>query len=231
MILAQSINKVAGGTYAEVAKKRKRLSQAFFRTNAFLVRSGFYLAGILVLVAPEFLRIMWGTKWLPMLEAFRLMVVFTLFDPIKITVAKLFLAVGKPEEIVRARIVQLVVMLVGLFTLGPRWGIAGVALAVDMMLIVGIVILLYQSRKYVDFSIKALFLVPGIGLVLGALLARAAIALPGVAGSPWRTGILKAFVFSSLYGVILFLLERRQLQKMLQFFSKQVIVRGEQETK
>jgi len=214
MILAQSVNKVATGTYAEVAQNRKRLSQAFFRTNALLIRSGFFLAGILALVAPEFIRILLGPKWLPMLDAFRLMLVFTLFDPIKMTVANLFLAVGRPEEVLRARAIQLAVMVVGLFALGPLWGIAGVALAVDVMLVVGIAILLYQSRKYVDFSIKTLFLAPGIGVILGMALARLAIALPGIMGSPWRTGIVKAAVFTLTYGGTLLLLERRRLLEM-----------------
>jgi PST family polysaccharide transporter len=228
MLLAQSINQVAGGTYAEVAKDRKRLSQAFFRTNAFLVRSGFYLAGLLALIAPELIRLLLGAKWLPMLSAFRLMLVFTMFDPIKKTVANLFLAVGKPEEVVQARAIQLAVMLVGLFTLGPRWGIAGVALAVDLMLVVGIVILLYRSRKYVDFSAKTLFLIPGIGVFLSLLLARAAIALPGISGSPWRTGFLKASVFTILYGTTLLLLERRQIQEMYQFFKRRMRTRSKE---
>lgn len=211
MILAESVNKVATGTYAEVANGRKRLSQAFFRTNALLVRSGFFLAGILALTAPEFIRILLGTKWLPMLDAFRLMLVFTLFDPIKMTVANLFLAVGRPEKILGARAVQLAVMVVGLFVLGPLWGIAGVALAVDLMLVVGIAILLYQSRKYVDFSARRLFLAPGIGIVLGVALARGAIGLPGILGSPWRTGFVKAVVFTLVYGASLLVLERRQV--------------------
>jgi PST family polysaccharide transporter len=227
MILAQSVNKVAGGTYAEVAKERKRLSQAFFRTNALLVRSGFYLAGILALIAPESIRLLLGDKWLPMLDAFRLMLVFTLFDPIKMTVSNLFLAVGKPEEVVRARAIQLAVMLIGLFALGPRWGIAGVALAVDVMLVIGIAILLQQSRKYVDFSLRALFLVPGIGVVLSMILARAAIAIPGILGSPWRTGLMKVSVFTILYGATLFALERRQLQEMYHSLARLVLVRDE----
>jgi O-antigen/teichoic acid export membrane protein len=223
MILAQSVSKVAGGTYAEVADKPKRLSQAFFRTNAFLVRSGFYLAGILVLVAPEFIRILLGTKWLPMLVPFRFMLAFTMFDPIKTTVANLFLAVGKPGIVVRARAIQLATMSIGLFTLGPHWGIAGVALAVDVMLVLGIGILLYQARKYVDYSVKTLFLAPGIAVGLSMLMARLAIELPGVLGSPWRTGPLKAIVFTILYGAVLFLFERAQLLKMVRFVTTRVL--------
>jgi O-antigen/teichoic acid export membrane protein len=225
MILAQPINKVAIGTYAEVAHSRKRLSQAFFRTNALLVRSGFFLAGLLALVAPEFIGILLGTKWLPMLDAFRLMLVFTLLDPIKATVANLFLAVGRPEEVLRARVIQLAVMVIGLFVLGPLLGIAGVALAVDLMLVVGIGILLYQSRRYVDFSLKTLFLAPSIGVVLGVFLARLGTTLPCMLGSPWRTGIVKAALFTLIYGASLFVLERRQLLAIPQLLIKYLFSR------
>ena len=62
-ILAGPVNQVAGGTYAELKGERKRLSQAFFRTNALLVRSGFFLAGLLALIAPELIAILLGDKW------------------------------------------------------------------------------------------------------------------------------------------------------------------------
>lgn len=39
-LIAFPVNMVAGGTYAELKGERLRLSQAFFRTNALLVRSG-----------------------------------------------------------------------------------------------------------------------------------------------------------------------------------------------
>jgi len=71
-VLATPVNLVAGGAYAELKEDRARLSRAFVRINALLLRSGFFLAGLIALVAPEFIRLMLGTKWLPMLAAFRL---------------------------------------------------------------------------------------------------------------------------------------------------------------
>jgi O-antigen/teichoic acid export membrane protein len=207
-VLAAPINAVASGTYAELKGQTKRLSQAFFRVNAFLVRTGFLFAGLLTLVAPEFIRILLGVKWLPMLTAFRLMLVFTMLDPIKGTVASLFVAVGSPEKTVRARAVQLVVLIAGLLALGPFWGIAGVALAVDIMLLVGIALLLWQAMAYVRFSVLRLFAAPALGLFSGIILARAAILIPGVLGSPWRTGGVKIVVFSLIYLGVLLLLER-----------------------
>jgi len=218
--LAAPINMVAGGTYAELTGNRKRLSRAFFRTNAFLLRSGFLLAGLLALVAPEFIRLGLGAKWLPMLDAFRLMLIYTLFDPIKATVAHLFVAVGKPGQIVQARVVQLIVLVIGLFLLGPLTGITGVALAVDFMLVVGIAILLWQARSFVDFSPRRLFAAPALGLVFGMLLAYRASTLPAIAGSDWRTGLVKIIVFTGVYGASLLALEWRQTWEMLLIFRQ-----------
>ncbi len=210
-ILAAPINMVARGTYAELKENRNLLSQAFFRIIALLVRSGFLLAGLLFLVAPEFIRLLLGEKWLPMLDAFRLMLAFTLFDPIKVTISSLFIAVGHPEKVVWTRLLQLGILLTGLFVLGPRFGIAGVALAVDGMLVVGIVVLLWLARAYVDFSTGKLFFVPLAALAAGVLSGYGVSRFPAVKASDWTLGAAKSIVFVTVYGMILLALERQQL--------------------
>lgn len=213
--LASPITSVIGGTYAELKYDRVRLSQAFFRTNAFLVRSGFLLAGLLALIAPEFIRIFLTDKWLPMLEAFRLMLVFTLFDPLKLAISNVLGAMGRPEIIVKARFIQLIILVAGLVLLSPRWGIAGVAVAVDVMLVVGIAILFWQVRVYVDFSLQALFTMPLLALIVGVSLAFVALISTGSAGNDWMSGSIKLVVFSISYLGVLWLTERRQVIDMV----------------
>jgi len=214
-VLAAPLNAVASGTYAELKGQRKRLSQAFFRVNAFLVRTGFLAAGLLALTAPELIRILLGAKWAGMILTFRLMLLFTLLDPIKGTIASLFVAEGCPEKTVRARAVQLAVLVAGLLLLGPRYGIEGVAVAVDVMLAVGIVLLLWQARAHVDVSIPRLFAAPTVALIIAMAAGRATIELPGVMGADWRTGAVKAGLFLPLYAGILFILERKQLHLVI----------------
>ncbi len=226
-VLASSVNSVAGGTYAELKRDRRRLSQAFFRINALLLRSGFLFAGLLVLVAPEFIHLVIGDKWLPMLNTFRLMLVFTLFDPIKVTVAQLFVAVGRPEFVVRARLIQLGVLAAGLLALagpvpiGLSLGIDGVAIAVDVMVVVGIGLLLLEARKHVSYSLRRLLLFPAVALGAGLVAAWSAAQLSFVSGSDWRTGAVKIGVFTVVYGLLLFLFEGRQLVDMVRLVSRQ----------
>ena len=218
-LLAMPVNAVAGGTYAELKGDRPGLSRAFFRTNALLVRSGFLLGGLLVLVAPEFTRLALGERWLPMVPAFRLMAVFTLLDPIRVTVSSLFVAVGRPEQVVRVRLVQLAVMVVGLFTLGSRWGITGVALVVDGVLLIGLVWLLGRARRHVDFSARRLFGAPLLALAVGAAAALGGLwlacrAAPGTCGNDWLSGGLKGVAYVAVFLALLLALEGRTLRDM-----------------
>lgn len=212
-VLATPVNLVAGGAYAELKGQRARLSQAFFRVNALLVRSGFYFAGVLLLIAPEFIRLLLGAKWLPMLTAFRLMLLFTLLDPLRLTIAHLFVAVGEPQRIGRARFVQLLVLVAGLFVLGGAWGINGVAVAVDGMLFVGIALLLWQTRPFVDVSLWRLFAVPTAALLLGLFVAAAGLWLwPQPLADLW-SAVAKAALFTLPYAALLLLWEREQLRE------------------
>jgi len=210
-ILAVPFNWVIGGAYAELKHDRERLSRVFRVANSLLIRSGFFLAGLLALIAPEFIRMLLGEKWLPMLDAFRLMLVFTLFDPIKITIASVIsLAGGKPERVLGARMAQLVLMLGGLFILGPSLGIAGVALAVDGMLVLGIGILLWQARSFVDYSLTGLFGLPTAALILGGALSAYVSTQIGIPFSDWQMVLLKGGIFSIAYGIVLLLGEHHR---------------------
>lgn len=219
-LLAMPVNAVAGGSYAELKAERLRLSQAFFRTNALLVRSGFLLGGLLVLLAPEFVRLALGQRWLPMVPTFRLMAVFTLLDPLRVTISNLFVAVGRPGQIVRVRALQVAALVVGLFVLGSRWGILGVAVVVDGVLLLGLGWLLARARAYVDYSARRLFLAPLLALAAGSaaalggqwLICRAG---PAVCPNDWLTGALKGLLFAVLFASTLWVLERRAAVEML----------------
>lgn len=212
-LLATPVRSVITGTYAELRGDRLRLSRAFFRVNAFLVRGGLLLGGTILLVAPEFIRLGLGSKWLPMLDTMRLLSVFAMLAPVTAAVSKLFGAVGKPEQLIPARIAQLGVLAVGLFVLGPRLGIPGVALAIDGMLVVGLAILLWRSRVHVDYSAVRLLAAPSVAVLAGLAAGWAAGRLPFVAGHDWRTGAAKLLALVAAYGAVLLALESTYLRE------------------
>jgi O-antigen/teichoic acid export membrane protein len=212
-IIAAPIDAVIRGSYAELKNNRPSLSKAFCLSNEILIRSGFYLGGVLSLVAPELIHLVLGDKWMPMLVPFQLMLIFTLLNPVKASVGSLFVAVGKPVTIIWARAVQLVIMLVGIFVLGYKYGNTGVALAVDVMLISGLILQLSLAREFVDFSWSKLFLVPGLALMVGFAVFFLV--------SGWFTTstdlesiIYKSIVFTIGFAVVYIGLEYKQITKI-----------------
>jgi lipopolysaccharide exporter len=219
-IISDPVSTVSTSTYAEIAGVREKLSDAFHRTNAFLIRSGFFLVGILIVIAPEFIRIFIGERWMPMMPTFRLMLPFTLFDPMKQTMDNLFVAVGRPEINMKIRIVQLSVMVAGLFIFGNLWGISGVALAVDIMMVVGIVMILHRATAFVDFSLKKFFIFPSIGLILGSI--AAFIFENRFIGqfSDIVSGLIKIILFTVLYFGILLLFDWKEIVLVIKMAEK-----------
>src|SRR5690606_28345597 len=76
--IANPVLSVFFPAFAQLQDDRERLSRAFFRPTSLMVRAGGLLSLIFVSVAPEFIRIFLGEKWIPMQLAFQLMIVYTL---------------------------------------------------------------------------------------------------------------------------------------------------------
>lgn len=214
-LLALPINNVVRGTYAESKNAPAQLSFAFQQTNGLLIRSGFLVAGGLVLVAPTFIDLFLGERWLPMLPVLQLMLIFTLLDPLKGNIGSLFTAVGQPQIVVRTRLGQLVLLIIGMFLLGLPFGILGVAVAVNLMLIAGLAILFWQARSFVQFSLRQLFLVPITGLLLACTLVLSIqYQFPLPSSSLFFSFILllaEFGLFVIVYAAWLWLWERKQL--------------------
>jgi len=220
-ILANPVQWVIGGAYAELKGQRERLSHLFNLVNRILIRSSFYLAGLLALIAPEFIQVFLGDKWMPMLTTFRLMLFFTLFDPIKTTISNVIsLAGGKPQIVVKIRLYQLTIMIMGILVLGPLLGINGVAIAVDIMLFVGIMMLMWKVRLFVDYSIKDLFGIPMIAILLGAIVALfGEMIIKNPTESAMLFMITKGLLFSVIYLLIIFLVEFRKMREIFEYMQ------------
>jgi PST family polysaccharide transporter len=197
--------------FARLQTDRLRLSQAYFRLTSLTVRVGFWFSLIFVFTAPEFIRLLLGERWLPMQLTFQLMVICTLLDPLMAGAANLFMAIGQPALLARARAVQLVVFLPLVIIMTRLGGIAGVALAVDVRVLIGALLLLRYSRRVVDYSPRTLYVWPVVSVAVTAALMLSLGGLWNVVGL-WYALLGKAVVATLCYGILLWLTEREQLR-------------------
>jgi O-antigen/teichoic acid export membrane protein len=211
-VLAGPILTVFFPVFAGLQHDRTRLSKAFYRVCSAIVRVGFPVFGSLGIVAPEFVHLFLGDKWLPMVSTFRLMLVYTLLDPLCSMSGNLLSAIGQPRINTQVQLIRTIVFLPSVVLLAYLYGINGVAVAADLMLLLGIVLWFRRLRPYIDFSIRRIFLVPFLGLALGsgtALLADASIVWTG----DWIALIAKTAIVLLVYAGLALILERKEYLK------------------
>lgn len=222
MVLSASVTPVVTGTFAQLKHDREKLASVFFHTICIVIRAGFLLTGVFAAAAPELIVLVIGSKWLPMVDTFRILLVFTLFDPVRLIVNSLYIAVGRPGSLVRVRMVQVCVFGVLIFVSGRYFGIAGVAWAMVLMLFTGLIILLVQARRFVSFSMVKMFAPPcaaaAAGLVSVFLFTRF---LTGVA--PGVVMLVKMIGFAAVFALVISAIEYSYLSHAVKVIYQQFI--------
>lgn len=210
-IVANQLVGVFTPVFARLQHDRTLLSQVFYRSAHLIIRTGFLAAGGMALVMPEFIHYVIGDKWLPMLLTFRLMLVYTMLDPVLMLVGSLFMATGRPHDLRQVRLAQALFFLPGVIAGAALAGINGVALAADGMLLVGMWRAYKPLRQSVDFSTLRLAGRPTLALAAAAGAGLwIELASPG---SALEALLLKSAAFVLVFGGILLAWERDEYVK------------------
>jgi O-antigen/teichoic acid export membrane protein len=207
--------------FAHLQADRLRLSQAFYRATYVILRGGFLVTGIFALVMPEFIHLVIGDQWRPMLVTFRLMLVYTLLDALHLNAMNLLLAVGRPRQAQRTMAVRTLVFIPGVILGAQLWDIDGVALAADAMAVAGGILLCRYLWEVVDFSLFSLAFWPALAIGVawsGGMLLESASRGQGA----WALAAEKIAVFGALYVGLLLAAERAQAVQGIRWAWAQV---------
>lgn len=209
-VVADPIGRVSFPIFARFQTDRYLLSRTFFQAASILVRVGFGLAGVFAFVAPEFIELFLGSKWMSMQHTFQLMIIYTLLDPLLLLIRQLFLANGQPKILATNQLWQMLFFVPAVIVFSKFWAIEGVALAADLMLLLGFILVLPALRQMVDFSLRQLISAPLFALILSWVGAELIIRwLPELHTAV--TFMQKGLIMVVIYGGILLLLERKQI--------------------
>lgn len=223
-ILATPLTNVFFPTYAAVQDDKEILSKAFFRSSSFLVRVGFLFSVVLMATAPELTLILFGEKWLPIVPLFRLMLVYIFLDPLYINLSYLMIGVGKPSLLARVRLIQMIIFVITVILFAYAWGTRGVAMAANIMMLVGTTVLLILSRRLVNYSLIRLFKWPTIAAVLSGS-AGLGLMMIKPESNLWVNLILISLAITICYGLILYLAERDIIHEYGSQFLKPLLNR------
>jgi len=175
------------------------------------VRAGFLVGVVLLVVIPEATSILLGASWLPIVPVFRLMTVYLVLDPLYMNLSCLVIGVGRPRILVRVRLGQVFLFVVAVVAFARWWGIEGIAVAANLMMLAGVVVLLVYSARYVRLELARMLGWPTCALLVASVLGMALsyrVTWPGL----WPALVVKTFGVSLSFALVLFLAERDTLR-------------------
>jgi O-antigen/teichoic acid export membrane protein len=198
--------------FARLQDDRRRLSQAFVRSSGAVVRAGLAVALCLGVAASELTALLLGARWLPMVPAFRILLLVTVLEPLLEGAVNLHVAVGRTGTVVAARTVQLLVLVPAVVGLGRWLGIAGVAVAAVLAALAGCLALFRAARPLVDFSATRLLAWPL--LAAGLAVCAVVVARPLWGGWPTAAALAgKALLAAAVYLAVVWWCERTMLRE------------------
>jgi O-antigen/teichoic acid export membrane protein len=213
--------------FARVQHDRPQLSRAYTRVASLIVRFGFGVGGLAILLAPAVIPPVLGEQWRPMVSVFQWMSVYTLLSPLLSITGNLVNAVGAPRISARTRLVQTLLFVPSVLVGAYLGGADGVAIAVDLAMLVGIGFLLNQVTTFVDVSVRQLLCAPLLSVFIALLPAVSVLAgwgrIEDSRGLQFlaRSSILRSSDavaagiagggFLMVYGLVLWMLERDRL--------------------
>ncbi len=140
-------------SYAKIQNDPDRLMRAYLKSVRLVLLIVVPLSLGVFSVAPEMVRVLWGSEWVPMIPVLQIYSLMLLSRPISTNTAPLFLATGKPNFNTRAAFVLLSIM-VPLALLLLDQGIIGVSIAVVISHYVGAAYNLHQVNTFLPGSGK-----------------------------------------------------------------------------
>jgi len=155
--LSTIITRVTFPAFSKIQDENERLSKAYLQTTSYISLITFPLLAGLIVVAPEFIRTIYGDKWIPMILTLRLLCIAGMLYSIGTTVGPIYLAKGRPDLQLRIGVVAFVFLAVFVF-IGVRLGTNGVAAAVTSYTILSLGIGQYFANGLIGLKMRSFFL-------------------------------------------------------------------------
>jgi lipopolysaccharide exporter len=124
------ISQVTFPAYAKIQDDVLRLREAYLKVLQLTAFLSFPIAGLIFVLAPDFTRIFLGERWMPMVPAMQVLVVWGFIRSIGATTGPVFFSMGKPEITTKLQLILLILLSIFIYPFSIKWGIFGTSLAV-----------------------------------------------------------------------------------------------------
>ncbi len=165
LLLSALIAHSAYYTYSRLQNDSIRLQKSVSMIFWICANIALPIALALVISAPDFIRLLYGERWLPSAPLLRILAAVAVVRPIWDNATALLAAIGQARRTVVIASVQLAVLLLAGWPLTILWGPSGTALAVGLSFAIGITVLYILLRGEISLQFISIFGAPILAAV------------------------------------------------------------------
>lgn len=155
--LSTIITRVTFPAFSKIQDENEKLSKIYLKTTSYISLVTFPLLTGLIVIAPEFIRIVYGVKWIPMILTLQLLCIAGMLYSIGTTVGSIYLSKGRPDIQLKIGIAAFI-FLTTFVLIGIRFGVNGVAGAVTLYTILSLGLGQYFANSLINLKMKDYFL-------------------------------------------------------------------------
>lgn len=213
------LNGVFMPSYARIQNDPARLKRAYLKGLGLSAMLMAPLSMGVFAVAPEMVIVLFGDKWVPMIPTLQVFAFMALARPLAASTSPLFRAIGKPELDLQGGIVVLVTMIpMILYMIG--WGIEGVATAVVLSFVFGLLFNIYKLNSLLPGVAREM--IPAVApslvssaLMVGAVMLTRVLLHQSAAGlTQWMVLLILVIVGGVAFAVSGYLMQRTLIHEL-----------------
>lgn len=145
--VADVVSRVTFPVYTKIAEEKQRLKSAFIKTTIFISLLTMPFGFILFFFPEQIVQLVFGSKWLGIAPAIRILAIFGVLRAVFGSASALFLAVGKQEYVTVVTLVSVVGLGVSIIPLVSIFGLVGAGISALIGSIVAIPVIVYYIIK------------------------------------------------------------------------------------
>ena len=200
--ISHIISKVTFPAYSKIQDNLPRLRDAYLKVLKLTTFLSFPIAGLIISLAPDFTIVILGKKWMPMVPAMQVLVLYGLIRSVAATAGPIFYSIGKPGIDTKNQFLQVILLMALIYPLTSKWGLLGTSLAVILTsLTVNIIALIKLLRitQCMLWSVVRLLLFPGISVFI------AFFSMIIIKENYFPSRGIVALVISIIYGILVYI--------------------------
>ena len=207
------VSQVTYPAYSQIQDDVPKLREFYLKVFQLTLFISIPVAAAIFLLAPEFIKIFLGEKWMPIVPVMRVLVFAGLLRSIAATTGPIFHALGKPKIETQWQMVRFFVLFSLLYSFTTKWGILGTSTAVLLSIFVANLGFIFSVIKILKCTMSSVIKLIMIPLANATIVLMAAFPLKKALQASQNSG----FIFVLASAILIYILVTYGFDKIFKY--------------